>query len=237
MVFDLTEELGVHQYGRPLVLLRSGEKPRLRDFNNFLFQAVPLKGELYTLPELKEEMPNIFEDSSKPLVLEVGCYLGHIVTKLAAANPWLNVLGLDIKYKRVVKSCEKIKRANLTNAKIALCDIRDLLSILPPKSVYGMFVFFPDPWIKNKHEKFRFLVEEFFSGAFSKLSDNGFIWLKTDHKDYHEAVSSFAGKYGYQKADSLPAEISGKEYTSIFETIFLEQGLPIYQQVLMKKEG
>jgi tRNA (guanine-N7-)-methyltransferase len=227
---------GANQYGRLLIQLRRGETPHLEQTNNYLFEAVELKGLLYTLPELKDEFPRVFENPLRPLVLEVGCYWGHNVVELAKYNPHINVIGMDIKYKRVVKSCEKIKKGKLTNAKIALCDIRELIPILPEKSVYGMLIFFPDPWIKGKHRRFRFLMEDFFKSAFSRLSDDGFIWLKTDHKDYYEAGVGFAKRYNYEIVDRLPGNLEPREYKSIFETIFLEQHLPVYQ-LLIRKEA
>jgi tRNA (guanine-N7-)-methyltransferase len=224
----------MEECGRWLIQLRNGEQPVLSPANPYLFEAVKLKGLLYTLPELREEFPRIFENPSQPLVLDIGCYLGHTVVELAKHNPGINVLGLDIKYKRVVKSCRKIEKEGLTNAKIALCDIRELTPILPERSVYGMFIFFPDPWIKNRHRKFRYLIEDFFGEAFSRLSDDGFIWLKTDHKDYYEAAAGFAKQYGYEEIDRLPDIIGNREFKTIFESIFLEQDLPVYRLMLGK---
>ncbi len=227
-------EYGVSQYGRWLIQLRNGEKPRLNQTNNYLFEAVRLTGLLYTLPEIKKEYPNIFENPPLPLVLEIGCYLGHNVVELAGNNPGINVLGIDIKFKRVVKSCDKIKKEGVTNAKIALCDIRDLMAVLPEKSVFGMCIFFPDPWIKGRHKKFRYLIEEFFEDAFSKLTDDGFIWLKTDHKDYYEDALGYAQQLNYEVIDRLPGKVAQREYKTVFENIFIEQDLPVYRLMVKK---
>ncbi len=63
-------EYGVSQYGRWLIQLRNGEKPRLNQTNNYLFEAVRLTGLLYTLPEIKKEYPNIFEIDNTNLTIE-----------------------------------------------------------------------------------------------------------------------------------------------------------------------
>ncbi len=216
------EKCGRSAIGKWLIQLREGKKPGLRPINHYLFEAVELRGLLYTRPELESEFPGIFNDPALPLVLDVGCYMGHTVMELAKHNPGLNVLGLDVKYKRVVKCCRKIKKEQLTNAKIAVCDIRELVPILPESSVYGMFIFFPDPWVKIRHHKFRFLNEEFFRELFSRLSGGGFIWIKTDHHEYYEAVLDFAPRCNFTIADCLPDKIAPRPYRTIFESIFLE---------------
>ena len=103
------EKCGKSAVGKWLIQLRAGKKPGFRPINHYLFEAVELKGLLYTQPELESEFPGIFENPSLPLVLDVGCYLGHTVIELAKHNPGINVLGLDVKYKRVVRSCHKIE--------------------------------------------------------------------------------------------------------------------------------
>ena len=122
-------------YGSWLIRSRGGVICTKMPHNPYMFEAVKLQGLLYTIPELEREFPDIFENPALPLVLEVGCYMGHTVMELAEHNPGINVLGLDIKYKRVVKSVRKIERSRLPNAKIALCDVMELLPILKEHSV------------------------------------------------------------------------------------------------------
>ncbi len=221
-------------YGIWLIRSREGVIGTKTPHNPYMFEAVKLQGLLYTIPELEREFPDIFENPTLPLVLEVGCYMGHTVMELAEHNPGINVLGLDIKYKRVVKSVRKIKAARLSNAKIALCDVLELLPILPEHSVYGMFIFFPDPWIKGRHEKHRYLKEHFFSLACSRLAAGGFIWLKTDHKKYFDEITSTAQQYNFSVIDRLPGKIAQREYRTLFENTFTEKKIPFYQVILSR---
>lgn len=223
-----------HIYGSWLIRSREGVIGTKIPHNPYMFEAVKLQGLLYTIPELKREFPDIFENPGLPLVLEVGCYMGHTVIELAEHNPGINVLGLDIKYKRVVKSVRKIKRAQLTNAKIALCDVMELLPILPEHSVYGMFIFFPDPWIKDRHEKHRYLKEQFFNLACSRLAEGGFIWLKTDQKKYFDEITTTAQQYNFTVLDRLPGKIAQREYRTLFENTFTEKNIPYYQVILSR---
>lgn len=223
-----------HTYGIWLIRSREGVICTKMPHNPYMFEAVKLHGFLYTIPELEQEFPNIFENPALPLVLEVGCYMGHTVIELAEHNPGINVLGLDIKYKRVVKSVQKIKRARLANAKIALCDVMELLPILPEHSVYGMFIFFPDPWIKDRHEEHRYLKKNFFSLACARLAEGGFIWLKTDQEKYFDEIFTAAKQYNFLEINRLPDKIAQREYRTLFENTFTEKKIPYYQVILSR---
>lgn len=221
-------------YGKKLIQLRENHPLSLTHKNPYIFEAAELRGLLYTLPELTMDFRGIFENPSLPLVLDVGCYMGHTVIELAKHNREINVLGLDIKYKRVVKSCRKIKEEQLTNAKIAICDVQEVLSLLPDEGLFGMFAFFPDPWIKRRQQKHRYLNEQFFRGTFAKLSDPGFIWIKTDNKEYFDEIKSVVGPSGFSIIHRLPGTIEPREYRTVFENIFTRQNITVNQLIVGK---
>ena len=224
-----TKKYSLKSYGNWLIQLREKGTLSFSPHNRYLFEAAELKGLLYTRPELIKEIPDIFENPSLPLVMDVGCYMGDTVVELAKYNKGINVLGLDLKYKRVVKSCRKIIKEKLSNAKIAICDVQDVVPLLPEGWLDGMFIFFPDPWLKGRHEKYRYLNERFLKEVASKLSDRGFIWLKTDHKKYFDELKAIAHRCRFSIIDPLPGNIEPREYKTIFEDIFKKQGKPIYQ--------
>lgn len=227
-------EAGKNINGQLLVQLRAGHQLPLRPTNNYLYEAVALRDMLFTAPELESQFSSLFADMSKPLMIDVGCYFGDTIKELAQYNHHINVLGLDIKYKRVVKSCRKITKAKITNAKIALCDIQQLLPILPEQSLYGMCVFFPDPWEKSRHERNRYLNEAFFKRMSVCLRKDGFIWFKTDHSRYFQDTLETAFNANFKKQDDLPGGVlASRNYRTLFEEIFREQGHPIYQAIFL----
>lgn len=222
--------------GNLLIRLRNGEPVDVAPYNLYLHQAVHLTGLLYTLPELENTFPRIFEEPSKPTLMEIGCYMGETVAEVAKRNPEFNILGVDIKYKRVVKSCNRIKREKLTNAKIAMADARELIAIIPDRSLFGILAFFPDPWQKRRHEKNRFLDDSFFETASRKLKENGFIWIKTDNRVYFEEVMGRVRKFDYRLTDKLPLPrpLVGEKYRTFFEQLFQRKKKPIYQLFIQK---
>ena len=222
--------------GTHLIRLRKGEEIHALPHNDYLFQAVKLKGELYSLPELVESFPAIFPDNTLPMVIEIGCYMGDTVVELARYNRNLNVLGVDIKYKRVVKSCHKIRVEKLTNAKIALCDARQLLNLIPPNSLKGVCAFFPDPWLKGNQRKHRFLDEHFFREMYNILMQTGFIWLKTDNKIYYNYILKNIANLNFSMAPRPDGYLVDDTHTTFFERLFIDQEQPIYELFLVKKQ-
>lgn len=219
--------------GNYLIRLRNNEPIQFKPINKYVMMAKQLTGFLYTRPELQESYPHVFRDPGRPVVMEIGCYMGDTVIELARRNPDLNILGIDIKYKRVVKSCTKIKRAGINNATIAMGDARELLGILPDHSLYGILAFFPDPWRRLKHEKHRFLNDHFFQMVSNKLMDKGFIWIKTDSKAYIDEVIEKVKKYDFIIADELSLDRSqpliSEDHRTFFERLFTQMQRPIYQ--------
>jgi tRNA (guanine-N7-)-methyltransferase len=222
--------------GNILIRLRNGEAIEIDPYNRYLHEAMHLTDLLHTRPELEGGFPGIFENPSLPVLLEIGCYMGETVAEISKRNQDINILGVDIKYKRVVKSCLRIKREKLSNAKIAISDARELLTILPDHSLLGILAFFPDPWQKLKHEKHRFLSDYFFNTALRKLTDRGFIWIKTDNHAYFEEVKTKVPGFDFTITDSLPLSrhLVGENYRTFFEQLFVKLKKPIYQLFLQK---
>jgi tRNA (guanine-N7-)-methyltransferase len=218
--------------------MKSGGDAPTRHHNPYLKDALNLSNVLFTSSEAKERFPNIFPNSANQNLLEIGCYLGKSVLEFAQHNPNLNVLGLDITYKRVVKSAKKIQKENIQNARIAICEAHDFLSHIPNESLLGVCVFFPDPWPKKKHAKNRLLSQEFGELLLAKLAPKGFFWFKTDSEPYFLQVSESFSSLPFQVSNPdygvAPVELIPMPYRTAFEELFLSQNLPIYTQIFRK---
>ncbi len=223
--------------GHYLIRLRRGEEVKLSLKNPYLFEALRMPGMLFTKPEIKDRFPGMFPEPSRKTVMEIGCYMGHTLEELGKNNPDLNFLGVDIKYKRVVKTCRRVKRAGLTNTKVAVADGREVIASVPDHSLYGLIAFFPDPWRRKKHEKHRFLNADFFRAASRKLSPRGFVWIKTDSKEYLDEAWERARPFGFQRVESLPRPLIGPDHLTLFERMFAGMNRPIHQMVLELEPG
>ena len=213
--------------------LKKGEVMPERHHNPYLTEALELGEYLFTNDELREQFGNLFLDNTLPLVLEAGCYLGKTVTELAQANPLINVLGIDITYKRTVKAARKLQRIKSPNARIGISEAASLLHFLPDASLAGVCVFFPDPWPKKKQRKNRLVNAAFLEVLKVKLAPQGFFWFKTDSLDYFEDVleAANAAHWHVSEPDLQPGILAQQPYVTVFEKLFLEKEQPIYRRL------
>ena len=67
-------------------------------------------------------------------------------------------------------------------------DIRELLSHLSRQIFDEIFILYPDPWPKARHEKRRILNNDNLNLLLSKLKINGKIFIATDVKNYFDSI-------------------------------------------------
>jgi len=77
------------------------------------------------------------------------------------------------------------EKAAVDNLRLVEANAPEVLEhLLPPASVDELWVFFPDPWHKNKHNKRRLLTGEFATIAAQAVRDGGVLRLATDWEQY-----------------------------------------------------
>ena len=132
----------------------------------------PYKSAISTLPDLildtlesndlNEIKNTILQKSSgfPNLVCELGCGSGghmHECAKICADTFYF---GFEMRFKRIFKSAEKAKLANLKNICVLRANAKDISSYFAQESLNGVYVNFPDPWERRRWTKHRMLNEE-----------------------------------------------------------------------------
>ncbi len=212
---------------------RAGNPIPDRHDNPYVREALELEDVLFTPSDFEKPAEHPFWRSQTPLFVEVGTYMGKNLIEMAQAMPKFRFLGLDITYKRTVKTARKIRRASLHNAAAGICDARNFFPHCSPVSVAGVCVFFPDPWPKKRHAKNRLVRHPFLEELERCLSTGGFLWLKTDSKPYFEEACADARSRGWTTdAGSTPQEFGERDFITVFEELFARKGEPTYSCVL-----
>lgn len=164
------------------------------------------------------------------LVLEIGSHFGEVILQMAQQHPETAFLGLDITFKRVVKLAQKAQQRELPNLTSLLANARGLDQLFADSELDGVVIFFPDPWAKKARQaKHRLLNPAFLDILARKLRPGGFLWFKTDCEPYFEEVALHLDQLGWQLMQ--PRGLSAQNYTSRFERLFQDQGLPTYALV------
>ena len=119
-----------------------------------------------------------------PLVLDVGIGLGDSLTTMAAAEPDVDVIGADVHTPGIASSLARIEELGLINVRLVHGDALVFLHRLPPGSLTGIRIFFPDPWPKARHRHRRMATPEHVERFVRALAPGGWIHLATDIDDY-----------------------------------------------------
>jgi tRNA (guanine-N7-)-methyltransferase len=166
-------------------------------------------------------------DLSRPLEIEVGCGKGQFLTRRAVQNPDCDFLGIERMLERVRLFDGKCRRGGIANAKVLRLEaLYTFHYLLPAHHARRVYVFFPDPWPKKKHHSHRLFGPLFLNALWKRLEIGGKIEFATDHREYFETVKEcFAADARFEE---VPPMDRPREVWTEFETMFREQGLPIY---------
>ena len=166
-------------------------------------------------------------DLSRPLEIEVGCGKGQFLTRRAVQNLDCDFLGIERMLERVRLFDGKCRRGKIDNAKVLRLEaLYTFHYLLPAHHARKVYVFFPDPWPKKKHHSHRLFGPLFLNALWKRLEIGGRLEFATDHREYFETVKEcFAGDSRFEE---VPPMDRPREVWTEFETMFREQGLPIY---------
>ena len=128
---------------------------------------------------------------SQSLVWEIGSGHGHFLVQYAQACPAKFCVGVDIIRDRLSRSRKKLARAGLTNCHFVQAEAREFLDALPAGvTLREVWVLFPDPWPKKRHQKNRILQTEFFEALAGRAGQGTPLYFRTDHAGYFSAVAA-----------------------------------------------
>ena len=166
-------------------------------------------------------------DLSRPLEIEVGCGKGQFLTRRAAEDPDCDFLGIERMLERVRLFAGKCQRGGLANARILRLEaLYAFHYLLPAHHARTVYVFFPDPWPKKKHHSHRLFGPLFLNALWKRLEVGGKLEFATDHREYFETVREcFSTDCRFEEVAPMDRP---REVWTEFETMFREQGLPIY---------
>lgn len=138
------------------------------------------------IKSIAKDIAYVFEQS-KAITLEIGCGKGHYLSAYAAAFPKETCIGIDLISERVRDSQRRSKNKNATNAHFFKAEALEFLEALPRDVVLEkIFIFFPDPWPKERHHKRRLMQGEFLDYIRQFAHSGTKLYFRTDHTEYFE---------------------------------------------------
>lgn len=124
-----------------------------------------------------------------PLIVEIGSGTGTSTAAMAAVEPHIDVIAVEVYQPGLAQLLGMVLREELDNVRMIRGDGVDVLTnMIAPASLTGVRVFFPDPWPKARHHKRRLLQSGTFGLIASRLEPGGVLHVATDHADYAEWI-------------------------------------------------
>lgn len=118
--------------------------------------------------------------NDNPIVLELACGKGEYTVNLSEAFPEKNFIGIDKKSNRMFIGARMALAENRHNVAFVRLVIEKLEEIFAPGEVSEIWITFPDPFPKDRHEKHRLTHPRFLEIYRKVIKESGIMHLKTD---------------------------------------------------------
>jgi tRNA (guanine-N7-)-methyltransferase len=139
------------------------------------------------LPRLRidpQSPQKTFDEPPSALWLEIGFGGGEHLAAEARAHPEIGFIGCEPFVNGVAKLLAAIDRDRLRNVRIWDRDATELIARLPPGSIGGASLLYPDPWPKRRHKKRRFISDESLAALGRVMAPGAQLRFATDIDDY-----------------------------------------------------
>lgn len=184
---------------------------------------------------------NVFKHKG-PLHVEIGSGYGHFIREFCADHLEVNFVGIDYRFKRAFNLVRKINNLGLKNVRFLRAKGERVEFMFNEEEVDTLYLFFPDPWRKAKHNKKRIFQKPFLDACHKVLKTGGRLCVKTDHDEYAlwmlcHILDDDRYNLVLDTAD-LAADFPDhplNRYKTKFEKIFMDQNIKTKAFILEKK--
>ncbi len=170
-------------------------------------------------------------EESVPMDLEIGTGNGTHFAQRALTEPGRMLVGIELKYKPLIQSIRRARNNGSENARIIRHNAALLSEIFSARELNDIFIFFPDPWSKNRQQKHRLINLKLLEMLFELQRPGTMIHFKTDSQPYYLWALEHFKKSPYKIVDHGPdlhgSKWAESNFKTQFENIFLRQGMKI----------
>ncbi|MBS0271353.1 MAG: tRNA (guanosine(46)-N7)-methyltransferase TrmB [Proteobacteria bacterium] len=197
------------------------------------------------LPLLQLDSPQkLFDQASSDVWLEIGFGGGEHFCEQLEQNPSISMIGCEPFMNGVAHLLLLLAPEDYERVRIWHEDVRHLFGIIPSSYFSRVFILFPDPWPKKRHQRRRLITSEFINILQQKLKNSALLHIASDDSAYVEQIQAilyhhphFVLLEGPPSADPLTWSSRPKDWpTSRYEQKALNQGKKCAYMVFQKCE-
>lgn len=177
-----------------------------------------------------------------PFEIEIGSGRGGFLFERADARPDVRVVGLEIRLKWAALVDERLaKQGKSGRARSLNADAREALARLGPDgSVSAVYLHFPDPWWKKRHEKRLVMGPGLLDSIARLLHEGGELFVQTDVEEraaQYEAQVLAHGAFEPAGDAAGSARVAENPYDarSPRERHAIADGLPIHRMRFVRR--
>ncbi len=163
----------------------------------------------HQLPKHMFTLEKFAQNKYGEAILEIGFGMGEHFVHQIATNPNSLFIGAEVYLNGVANCLKESEKQDINNFLLWPDDIDLILAALPPDSLNGIYILFPDPWHKRRYMKKRIINTERLKMFKEKLTKDGFLIFASDIEDYFETVRDLLNQ-------DTSFEIKNTDFTSFY---------------------
>ncbi len=185
-------------------------------------KKINLKNYYETLDKYK--FKNFKEQSE--YILDVGTGYGETSIFLAKQFPDKIIISCEKYIDGNIVLLKNIQKNQINNIILHNGNVYDLIENVNNKNFRQVWIFFPDPWPKNRHAKRRLITSTFLMKLYKILKENSEIYIATDSTIYVRFIlnSIYKCKYYFNWVNQSEINLSIKDYFDI-ETKYYKKAI------------
>ena len=173
------------------------------------------------------------------LKLEIGFGNGEALISMAQNDPKSLYLGIEVHESGVGRCLNSIHDNALSNVRVIKHDAFEVMQqMLPAQSLDRVFLFFPEPWHKKRHNKRRIVNQQFRDLLATLLKPDACLHMATDWQDYAEYMAAEMlsdSRFINQGSENGYAERPDYRPVTRFETRGLKLGHKVWDLVFQNQ--
>ena len=186
----------------------------------------------FSIPSADEKLDPaaLFVEPKRSFWLEIGFGGGEHIAWQAAHNPDVGLIGAEVFQNGIASLLGHVNENGLTNIRIWPEDVRVLIPAFPSACFERVFVLFPDPWPKKRHQDRRFVSQSNLDQIARLLVDGGVLRIGTDDETYKAwAVEQMEQRADFVAISKDPTQKPADWPATRYEMKALQEGrIPVF---------
>ncbi|MBL0318709.1 MAG: tRNA (guanosine(46)-N7)-methyltransferase TrmB [Alphaproteobacteria bacterium] len=129
-----------------------------------------------------------FQTPVKDIWFEIGLGKGEHMLGQAYNHPDIGFVGCETYVNGISAFLVLVEKFNYQNIRASSDDARLILERIENESLGRVFILFPDPWPKKRHEKRRLIQHTFLDLLAQKMKPGAELRIATDHQEYAQWI-------------------------------------------------